>query len=90
MRQYSEESVHPDISFDKDCKSLLVIGSHADRRGIQKKAREAGLKVFYVDPEGFIEEDGSFIHYPLESPQSRDVLWRGTADQFSVEMSKYF
>ena len=41
------------------------------------------LKLIYVDPEGYINEHGKFISYPLESPQNEDILIRMTAQQFT-------
>ncbi|MFE7359308.1 hypothetical protein ACFU8Q_41140 [Streptomyces sp. NPDC057543] len=44
-----------------------------------KRARAAGLKVFHVDPEGFPRPDGSWFEYPLEAPQTGDVVVRKSA-----------
>lgn len=44
-----------------------------------KRARAAGLKVFLVDPEGFPRPDGSWFDYPLEAPQTGDLVVRQTA-----------
>ncbi|MFD7378394.1 hypothetical protein ACFY13_50180 [Streptomyces mirabilis] len=62
-----------------DAKALLVVGLHADRRHVAKRARAAGLKVFHVDPEGFRRPDGSWFEYPLEAPQTGDIVVRATA-----------
>ena len=64
-----------DKQFDQNAKSLLVVGCHADRRGIEKRARERGLKIIYIDPEGWWV-DGKFLAYPLESPQHTDLIYR--------------
>ncbi|MFE3631131.1 hypothetical protein [Streptomyces goshikiensis] len=49
MRRYDQRI--PPVTFHPDAKALVVIGLHADRRWVAKQAREAGLKVFLVDPE---------------------------------------
>jgi len=82
VRKYEEVHLVPDIRFHPAAKSLLVIGSHADRRLIQKAAREHGLKVIYVDPEGYLK-NGKFIPHPLEAPQDKDLVFRGTATVFA-------
>lgn len=81
VRRYDESHVMPNITFHQKAKSLIVVGSHADRRRIQHAAREAGLQVVYVDPEGYRESDG-FTDYPLESPQDNDFLFRCSASEF--------
>jgi len=83
-----KECLQPDVSFEKDAKSLLVIGSHADRRGIQRKARKAGKKIIFVDPEWFGGRYG--FEYPLEAPQDTDFVWNTTATNFTAKMSEYF
>ncbi|MGW0971823.1 hypothetical protein [Streptomyces sp. NPDC002516] len=77
MRRYDQRI--PPVTLRPDAKALLVIGLHADRRQVAKRAREAGLKVFLVDPEGFGRPDGSWFEYPLEAPQTGDVVVRKTA-----------
>jgi hypothetical protein len=74
VRRYEETHIIPDIEFHPRAKSLIVVGSHADRRRIQAAARDVGLKVIYIDPEGYQRADGRFDPYPLESPQSEDIL----------------
>ena len=82
IRTYDEVDVLPKLKFHPDAKTLLVIGCHADRRGIERRARERGLKVAYVDPEGWWV-DGNFISYPLESPQKGDlILKKGATEAF--------
>jgi hypothetical protein len=76
LRRYDEAI--PSVSFHPEAKSLLVIGSHADRRRIQARARARGLPVIYLDPEGYWV-DSRFISYPLEGPQNGDFLCRKTA-----------
>jgi len=82
VRRYEESHVIPKIDFHPQAKSLFVIGSHADRRRIQHAAREKGLLVVYVDPEGYCVGD-QFKSYPLESPQDNDILFRVTANEFA-------
>ncbi|MCJ1680480.1 hypothetical protein MTF65_24665 [Streptomyces sp. APSN-46.1] len=77
MRRYDQRI--PPVHFHPDAMALVVIGLHADRRWVAKRAREAGLKVFHVDPEGFPRPDGSWFEYPLEAPQTGDVVVRQTA-----------
>jgi hypothetical protein len=81
VRRYDESHAVPNITFHQKAKSLIVVGSHADRRRIQHAAREAGLQVVYVDPEGYRESDG-FTEYLLESPQDNDFLFRCSASEF--------
>lgn len=77
MRRYDQRI--PPVTFHPDAKALVVVGLHADRRWVAKRARAAGLKVFHVDPEGFPRPDGSWFAYPLEAPQTGDVVVRQTA-----------
>ena len=67
VRRYDE--IIPDVPLLPGARALLVVGSHADRRAVQARARAAGKKIFYLDPEGF-RADGTFQPYPLESPQT--------------------
>ena len=73
LRRYDETVPH--VAFDPRAKSLLVIGSHADRRRVQARARAQGLQVIYLDPEGYTF-DGHFIDYPLEGPCDSDLVCR--------------
>ncbi|MCX5129423.1 hypothetical protein [Streptomyces sp. NBC_00347] len=77
MRRYDQRI--PPLPLHPDAKALVVIGLHADRRWVAKRARAAGLQVFLVDPEGFRRPDGSWFAYPLEAPQTGDVVVRQTA-----------
>ncbi|MEK7586136.1 MAG: hypothetical protein AAB477_02830 [Patescibacteria group bacterium] len=87
VRQYEEVKIIPHIDFHPQTKSLFVIGTHADRRRIQRSAREHGLKVIYIDPEGYYE-NGTFRSYPLESPQDTDILVKMTATEFAKKFGK--
>lgn len=63
---------------------MIVVGSHADRRKFQEKARAAGLKIIYVDPESYLEEEtGLYYEYPIEAPQDEDILIRMSAEEFA-------
>jgi len=90
VRRYEETHITPKIEFHPDARSLVVVGSHADRRRIQHSARQQGLKVIYVDPEGYTFPDGSFTSYPLESPQDCDYLIKMTAAEFTDSWVKTF
>lgn len=87
IRRYETSTWIPDIQFDPRAKSLLVVGSHADRRLVRVHAREAGLQVIYVNPEGYYK-DGKFTSYPLEALDANDILIRMTAAEFAENLSK--
>lgn len=87
VRRYEESHIVPEIEFHPDAKSLIVVGSHADRRKIQHRARAAGLRVVYVDPEGYTTNN-NFIPYPLESAQDGDYLFQVTAEKFSSKIKE--
>jgi hypothetical protein len=78
VRRYDE--IIPEMPLVPEARALLVIGSHADRRAVQARARNAGKKIFYLDPEGFYD-GGGFAPYPLEAPQTGDWVCRQTAAQ---------
>lgn len=84
-RRYSESEIVPDIDFDPKARSLIVVGSHADRRRVQQAARRKGLKVIFVDPEGYGDKR---ISYPLESPQDEDVVINMTAQKFAEKITE--
>lgn len=79
LRNYDWEPYYPHIPYDPRARSLLVVGVHADRRLVQMRARDRGLKVIFVDPEAYVAPDGSRIHYPVEAPQTDDLFVRSTA-----------
>jgi hypothetical protein len=89
IRHFEKENYFPKIIFDSQVKSLLVVGSHADRRRIQKQARSKGLKVIHVDPEGFYERD-KFKQYQIEAPKDEDLLIRMTANDFTKKFNESF
>jgi hypothetical protein len=80
MRRYDWGPYYPKIEHDPRAKSLLVVGVHADRRLVQMRARERGLKILFVDPEAYVGPDGGRIHYPVEAPQDDDLFVRSTAE----------
>ncbi len=73
LRRYDESHIVPEMNFKKAAKSLLVVGVHADRRKVQAAARKKGLKIIYIDPEGYFEA-GKWRRYPMESPQDDDII----------------
>lgn len=81
LRRYDWGPYYPRIKYDPRAKSLLVVGVHADRRLVQMRAREQGLKVVFVDPEQYVGPDGRVISYPVEAPQNEDFFVRATAEQ---------
>jgi len=84
LRQFDSTGVYPNYDFDNQAKSLIVIGSHADRRGCQASARKKGLKILYIDPEGYFNGN-QFTPYPLESPQTDEfVLNLASKDALSL------
>lgn len=82
LRVYNIENYFPKVTFDKDVKALLCIGTHADRRFIQRQAKNQGLKIIYVDPEGF-NTDNEFFKYEIEGAKDEDYILKMTASEFS-------
>lgn len=80
LRQFDRQGVYPPTDFHPEAKYLWVIGSHADRRENQQHARKAGLKIVFIDPEGYDTGNG-FQPYPLEAPQDGDFLVRCSAGE---------
>lgn len=87
LRVYKIDNYFPKVNFDKNSKSLIVIGSHADRRGIQRQAREVGLKIIYVDPEGFYTKDG-FEEYPIEGARDNDIILKMSSISFANQIDE--
>lgn len=79
LRNYDSGPYYPKIPYDPRARSLLVVGVHADRRLVQMRAREHGLKVIFIDPEEYVAPDGSRIPYPVEAPQDDDLFVRKPA-----------
>lgn len=89
IRRFDENHILPNINFHPKAKSLMVIGSHADRRRVRELARKRGLKVIYIDPEGYCIGD-RFFKYPLESLGTSDLFFRGGADESFKKLYKIF
>ncbi|MFJ3660671.1 hypothetical protein ACIPPM_09385 [Streptomyces sp. NPDC090119] len=85
VRRYDQKI--PPVPLLAEARALLVIGLHADRRSIEKRARERGMKVFFVDTEG-LHEFGRYLPYPLEGPQDGDVVVRAAAIPTLVELCR--
>lgn len=83
VRKFAEQFLIPKIKFNKKAKSLLVIGSHADRRLVQQAARKKNLKVIFVDPEEYVDDNGNLFSYPIESPQDSDIIFKSSASAFA-------
>ncbi len=90
VRRYESIHIVPKIDFHPLAKSLLVIGNHADRRLIQRAAREQGLKVILVDPEYYIDYRRQAIPYPLEEITANDLLISMTATEFAKKFEATF
>jgi len=86
LRRYDWGPYYPTIAHDPRARSLLVIGVHADRRLVQMRAREQGLRVLFIDPEAYVAPDGGAIPYPVEAPQRDDLFVRATADAAFAEL----
>jgi len=76
MRRYDQKTPH--MEYPDGAKALLVIGLHADRRDVQKRARERGLRVFFLDTEG-VTENGVHKEYLIEGARKGDVIVRSEA-----------
>ena len=89
LRIYDKNKYLPKIKFDQDAKSLICIGTHADRRQVQKQAREQGKKIIYIDPEGFYNKN-IFEPYPIEGPKDDDYILKMTFEEAIDLMEKAF
>jgi hypothetical protein len=85
VRRYDQ--IVPDVPFYPEARALLVVGNHADRRKVQARARERGMKIFFLDPEGFWV-DGTFSPYPLESALDGDILCQKEAAEGLPELAR--
>lgn len=84
LRKFDDSHLFPEVTFDKRAKALVVVGSHADRRKLQEKARVQGLQVIYVDPQRYKDDtSGDAYSYGLEAPQDSDILLNMTAQNFA-------
>lgn len=90
LRRYESDAYFPmpsgaeALAFDPRARTLLVVGVHADRRLAQRRAREQGLRIVYIDPERYLSPSGEMIPYPVEAPQTGDRIVRmGAAEALS-------
>lgn len=84
LRKFDDSHLFPDVTFDPRAKALVVVGSHADRRKLQEKARASGLQVIYVDPEHYEDDtNNGTYYYGIEAPQDSDLLFHMTAHVFA-------
>ncbi|WP_367139007.1 MULTISPECIES: hypothetical protein [Streptomyces] len=86
MRRYDQRTPH--MPLPDDAKALLVIGLHADRRAVQARARERGLKIFYLDTEG-VTEHGVHKPYLIEGAREGDVVVRSEATPALLHLAKF-
>lgn len=89
LRIYEKDKYLPKIDFDPRAKSLICFGTHADRRQVQRQARKAGLKVIFIDPEGFYNGNG-FEPYPIEGPRTGDLILKTTFEKAMELFQKEF
>jgi len=76
---YGFDIVYPTLNFTG--KSLLVIGSHADRRLVREQARNAGMQIIFVDPELYEGQP-----YAVEDAQDNDLIIRLKASEFAEQI----
>lgn len=87
LRIYDKDNYLPKLDFDESAKSLICIGTHADRRQVQRQARAAGKQVIFIDPEGFYNE-GGFEEYPIEGPRTGDIIYKTTFEKAMKELEE--
>ncbi len=87
LRTYQKDNYIQNINFDPKAKSLITFGCHADRRQVEKQAREHGLKVIFVDPERFIK-NGVEEKYLVEAPMDCDFVYNKTFEEVMEEFKK--
>jgi hypothetical protein len=56
---------------------------------VQKQAREQGLKVIFIDPEGFYNQNG-FEPYLLEEPKTGDLILKTTFEEAMESFAKKY
>ena len=86
LRRYDWEPYYPRIDYNPRARSLLVVGVHADRRLVQMRARERGLRVIFIDLESYVAPDGRAISYPVEAPQSEDLFVLASAHDALISL----
>ncbi|MDC3416215.1 hypothetical protein [Aquibacillus salsiterrae] len=90
IRKYDVDNFFPKVNFHPEVKSLLVIGSHADRRKVWEQARSHGLKVIHVNPEGYQEGSGVFFNKPIENINENDIHLKLTYSEFINLLYSHF
>ena len=80
LRIYDIDEYIASCDFEPDVKSLICMGCHADRRQVQRQARNRNLKVIFIDPEGFYTKDG-FEPYLIEGPRDEDIILKMTFEE---------
>jgi len=80
LRIYDINEYIAKTNFETDVKSLVCMGCHADRRQVERQARQNGLKIIFIDPEGFYNKDG-FEPYPIEGPKDGDIILKMTFEE---------
>lgn len=90
VRVYERDNFYPNINFHPDVKSLIVIGSHADRRQIWKKARERGLKIIHINPNGYYEDNDLFFEKRIEDVCEDDLLLKVTYSEWIEMLYSHF
>lgn len=53
-----------------------------------QSAREQGLKIIHIDPEGF-EQNGSMLSYPKEGIKKDDIVFHTTAANFMKDLCEH-
>lgn len=87
LRIYDFDTYLQQQEFDPTVKSLICMGCHADRRQIQRQARARGLKIIFIDPEGFYNPEG-FEPYPIEGPRDGDIIFKTTFEDAMEKLLK--
>ena len=87
LRIYDINDYIASCDFDPDVKSLVCMGCHADRRQVQRQARQRGLKIIFIDPEGFYTKDG-FEPYLIEGPRDGDLILKMTFEEAMKKLEK--
>ena len=87
LRIYDINQYIADVSFEDDVKSLICMGCHADRRQVERQARAKGLKIIFIDPEGYETKDG-FEQYLVEGPKDDDIIVNLTFEQAMKDLKK--
>lgn len=85
LRIYDINKYIADVTFEDDVKSLICMGCHADRRQVERQARAKGLKIIFIDPEGYQTKDG-FEQYLIEGPKDDDIIVNLTFEQAMKEL----